>query len=329
MVSFIIKRIGHSIYIVVLVSIVVFILMRMLPGDPVLDIIESQIEQAMEAGLPLTLEQQDEMRENLMREHGLDRPIPIQFGNWAMRMLRGDFGRSIVRGYAIGSEISTRLAISMYLSALAMIVTLIFGILFGTIAAIRNGKFIDNLVTSVSNVGMTIPGFMIAILLVYIFGFVLRWFPVFGFTLPWRGDTVLSIRQTVLPILTMSLGGIAGLARMTRSAMLDVLNADYVRTAWAKGMREKTVIFRHVLKNGLMPIISGVGGMIRGLFGGSVIIETIFVIPGVGQLMVNAMLSLDYTVIQAVTVLFTFIAVMSNLVTDILYGWVDPRIQFS
>jgi peptide/nickel transport system permease protein len=301
----------------------------MLPGDPILDLIDQRIEDAIEAGIAMSLEEQDQLRAELMAEHDLDQPIPVQFGRWAMRMLRGDWGRSIGRGYDISTELGNRLAISMYLSAIAMVITLFFGVLFGTICAIRNGKFIDNLVTSVSNFGMTIPGFMIAIVLVYIFGFRLGWFPIFGFRLPWHGSVGTSIRHTVLPIATMCLGGIAGLARMTRSTMLDALNADHVRTAWAKGMREKTVILRHVLKNGLMPIISGVGGMIRGLFGGSVIIETIFVIPGVGNMLVMAMLTLDYNVIQAVTVLFTFITVMSNLVTDILYGWVDPRIQFS
>jgi peptide/nickel transport system permease protein len=311
------------------VSIVVFVLMRLLPGDPIHDLIEREIQNRMQSGVAMTIEQQQALRDSLEEKYGLNKPMPLQYLDWLGQMVRGDFGTSIARGYDVVDEIGPRMVVSIYLAILSMIVTLFFGVLFGTIAAVRNGKFIDNLVTTLSNIGMTVPGFLIAIVLVYIFGFVLEWLPIWGFELPWKGHFGLSLRQTVLPVLTMSLGGIGGLARMTRSAMLDVLNADYVRTAWAKGMREKVVILRHVFKNGLMPIVSGVGGMIRGLFGGSVIIETIFVVPGVGQLMVTATLALDYPVVQAVTVLMTFITVISNLITDVLYGWVDPRIQYS
>ena len=329
MVSFIIRRLVNAVFITLIVSIVVFTLMRLLPGDPIHDLVEREISNRQSSGMVMSLEQQQELRDSLEAKYGLDKPIPIQFVAWLGQMVQGDFGHSIARGYDVVAEIGPRMVVSMYLAALSMIITLIFGILFGTIAAVRNGKFIDNLVTTLSNIGMTVPGFMLAILLVYIFGAVLDLLPMWGFELPWKGHFGLSLRQTVLPILTMSLPGIGGLARMTRTAMLDVLNADYVRTAWAKGMREKVVIFRHVFKNGLMPIVSGVGGMIRGLFGGSVIVETIFVVPGVGQLMVTATMALDYPVVQAVTVLMTFVTVISNLITDILYGWVDPRIQYS
>jgi peptide/nickel transport system permease protein len=211
-----------------------------------------------------------------------------------------------------------------------MIVSLIFGILFGTIAAVRNGTWIDNVITSISTFGMTLPGFLVAIFGIWFFGFYLNILPMWGFETPW-GDAGLavSIRHTILPVFAMSIGGIAGLSRMTRSAMLDVLNSDYVRTAWAKGMREKIVIFKHVVKNGMMPIVSGFGGMLRGIFGGSVIIETLFLVPGVGNLIVTGTQQLDYTVIQATTVMFTLITVVSNLVVDLLYGWVDPRIVHS
>ncbi|MCL2226980.1 MAG: ABC transporter permease [Oscillospiraceae bacterium] len=329
MVNYIIRRLIYSVFLVFLVSIVVFVLMRMLPGDPVMDMVEQQIAEMVQAGHAPDLEMQQFLRNQLMTYHGLDRPVSVQFAHWLGDVIRLDFGRSMVRGFDIVDEVGRRMVVSIYLAIISMVVTLIFGILFGTIAAVRNGKLIDNVITSISNFGMTVPGFMIAILLIWVFGFLLDLLPIFGFQLPWMGDPGRSVRQTILPVLTMSLGGIAGLARMTRSAMLDVLNADYVRTAWAKGMREKAVIFKHVLKNGLMPIVSGVGGMIRGLFGGSVIVESIFVVPGVGQLLVMSMLSLDYPVIQAVTLLMAFITVISNLITDILYGWVDPRIQYS
>jgi peptide/nickel transport system permease protein len=317
------------VFLVLLVSILVFTLIRMLPGDPVMALIDQTIEDMAQGGVAPSLEMQEEIRNRILAEHGMDQPYPVQFANWLASMAQGDFGRSLSRGFDIRAELSNRLIVTLYLSAIAMVVTLVFGILFGTIAAVYNGKFIDNIVTSVSNFGMTVPGFLIAIFLIWTLGFEMQLFPIFGFELPWMGNPGRSFRQTVLPVLTMSLPGIAGLARMTRSAMLDVLHAEYVRTAWAKGLREKAVVFKHVIKNGLMPIVSGIGAMIRGLFGGAVIVETIFVIPGMGQLTAGAVLSLDYPLIQAITVLFTLIAVISNLITDILYGWVDPRIHFS
>ena len=303
--------------------------MRMLPGCPISTLIDEEIQAAIVGGDIIDPELQQMMMDELREYHGLNLPIPVQYFNWIGRMARGDFGRSIPRGFDVATEVGSRMVVTVYLGIIALIVTLVFGIFFGTIAAVRNGKFIDNIITSVSNFGMTVAPFLIAIFLVYVFGFILEIFPIWGFHLPWRGDTFQSIRRTVLPTLTAALPGIGALSRLTRSAMLDVLNADYVRTAWAKGLREKAVVFGHVLKNGLMPIVSGTGGMIRGIFGGSIIIESIFLVPGVGQLLVTAVIQSDYNVIQSVTVLMTFITVMSNLVTDLLYGWVDPRIQYS
>lgn len=329
MLRFIVRRLANAVLITFLVSLVVFILMRLLPGDPVHDVVEREIQNRLQSGETMTLEEQQALRDRLYDQYGLNDPIPVQFVNWLGQMVRGDFGKSILRGYDIRTEIGNRLVVSMYLNLISMVVTLICGVILGTIAAVRSGKFVDNLVTTLSNIGMTIPGFLIAILLVYVFGFVLQWFPIWGFSPPWKGNPLQSLRQTVLPVLTTAIPGMGGLARMTRSSMLDVLNADYVRTAWAKGMRERVVIFRHVIKNGLMPIVSGVGGMIAGLFGGSVIIESIYVVPGIGQLMVTATTGLDYPVVQAITVLMAFVTVVANLITDILYGWVDPRIQYS
>ncbi|MCL2401471.1 MAG: ABC transporter permease [Oscillospiraceae bacterium] len=329
MVAFIVRRLVSSLFIVLLVSMVVFILIRMTPGCPVSALVDQEINSRMQAGEVLDPVMQQELMDRIFAEHGLDLPIPIQFVNWLGRMLRGDFGRSMVRNYDIRTEVGRRMAVTVYLGVLSLIVTVVLGIFLGVVAAVRNGKLIDSVVTSFGNFGMTVPAFLIAILLVWVFGFLLEWLPIWGFHLPWRGDVGQSIRRTILPVVTLSIGGIGGLSRMTRSAMLDVLNADHVRTAWAKGMREKTVIFRHVMKNGLMPIVSGFGGMIRGIFGGSVVVETIFVVPGMGALLVQAMQSNDYNVVQATTVLLTFITVMSNLVVDLMYVWVDPRIQLA
>ena len=323
MVSYIVRRLFSCLVLIILVSMVVFVLVRAMPGDPLLMILSPE-DLAAVAG--------DDVQAHLdalRAEHGLDRPIVVQYMNWLLDVVRGDFGRSIVRGFDIASELQSRMTVTLFLGTIAFVISNILGMFLGTISAIRRGKIIDTVVTTIANIGMTAPSFLIAILCIYIFGFRLRIFPIFGFQLPWDGDFSRSLNQMVMPIFVMMLGPMASTARQTRSSVLEVLNEDHVRTAWAKGMAEKIIIFRHVLKNALIPVISLQGAMLRGIFGGSAIIEQIFVIPGAGQMMVQAMLSSDYPVIQAVTIMLTFVAVLSNLLVDILYGWVDPRIQYS
>jgi len=295
----------------------------MLPGDPI-DLLLPR-----EDMIGLTAEQLQAHMDALRAEHGLDRPLPIQFGYWFINMLQGDFGRSIVRGFEVGPELANRMAVTLFLGSLAFIFSIVFGILLGTISAIRRGKWVDTVATAIANIGITAPAFLIAILLIYVFGFRLRLLPIFGYHLPWRGDFVQSIRQTILPVFVLALSPMALTARQTRSSVLDVLNQDHVRTAWAKGGRERAVIFRHVLKNALTPVITLQGNNVRLIFGGSAIIESIFVIPGVGRLLVDSMLSADYPVVQAIAVVLTLITVIANLIVDLLYGWVDPRIQYS
>jgi peptide/nickel transport system permease protein len=322
MTAYIIRRLFQCAILIILVSMIVFLLIRLMPGDPL------QMVLSLEDIATMTGGYQDAI-EALRVEYGLDRPLAVQYFSWLWDVVRGNFGRSIVRGFDIASELARRMQVTLFLGIVAFIVSNIFGLLFGTITAIRRGKVIDTVVTSIANIGVTAPSFLIAILVIYIFGFRMQVLPIFGYQLPWAGDYARSLRQMVLPVFVMSLGPMASICRQTRSSVLEELNKDHVRTAWAKGMREKTVIFRHVLKNAMMPIVSLQGGMLRGIFGGSAIVEQIFVIPGAGQLMVSSMLASDYTVIQAVTIMLTFVAVMSNLIVDLLYGWVDPRIQYS
>jgi len=323
MTAYIIRRLLSCALLVIMVSMVIFALIRMLPGDP----IELLVPRDEMVGI--TGEDIQEHMDALRREHGLDRPLPIQFANWFINMIRGDFGRSIVRGFDIGTELSSRMAVTLFLGSLAFIVSIIMGMFLGTISAIRRGKITDTVVTAIANIGITAPNFLIAILAIYIFGFRLGLLPIFGYQLPWHGNFAESIRQGIIPVFVLALGPLALTARQTRSSVLEVLNQDHVRTAWAKGGRERMVIFRHVLKNALTPVITLQGNNIRFIFGGSAIIETILVIPGVGSMLIAAMLSSDYPVVQAITVILTFITVMVNLLVDLLYGWVDPRIQYS
>ncbi|SHI02854.1 peptide/nickel transport system permease protein [Sporobacter termitidis DSM 10068] len=319
MVNYIIRRLFYAVLIVICVSMLVFGLIRALPGDPI-EILVSRTELADAQADP-------EYFEELRHELGLDKPIPIQFVNWFAKVVQGDFGKSIIKGDDIMQSMGERMVITITLGLTAFVVSNIIGPLLGIISAIRRGKLIDNIVTFIANIGITAPTFWVAILLVYLFGYVLHWLPLYGYTLPWK-DFGLSLRQGIMPVFVMALGPIASTARQTRSSMLEVLGEDYIRTAWAKGLNERQVIFRHALKNSLMPVVTLQGQMIRQIFGGSFIVETIFVIPGMGKLMIDAMLSHDYPTIQAVTLILTVVVVIANLIVDLLYGWIDPRIQY-
>ena len=317
MFAYIVRRILQAIAVVFVISIVVFILVRCLPGDP----IEMYVSQA---GLT---EITPEMIEEIRHDKGLDRPWIVQYVDWLGQMLRGDFGVSIMRNFNIADEMQNRVTVTLLIGITAFLIGLVVGPLLGIISAIRKGKFVDNLVTVLANIGVTAPTFWIAILLIYVFSLHLNWLPLYGYTLPWE-DFGACVKQSIMPVFVTALGPIATTARQTRSSVLEVLNEDYIRTAWAKGLNEKRVVFKHVLKNSLMPVVTLQGTMLRMVVGGSVVVETLFVIPGMGSMMVDAMLSRDYPVIQAVTVVMTIIVVLSSLIVDLLYAWIDPRIQY-
>ena len=318
MLTYIVRRLLHALLITVLVSITVFTLVRMLPGDPI------EMLYSENALAEMTKEDLEAIRHELW----LDRPIIIQYLRWGSQVLRGDFGKSIMRGFDIGSQIVSRMSVTVTIGFSAFIVGLIVGPLLGIVSAIRRGKFVDNLVSVIANIGVTAPQFWIAILLVFVFGLKLKLVPTFGYTPPWE-NFAKSIKESILPVFVSSLGSIAATARQMRSSALETLGEDFIRTAWAKGLNERKVILRHMLKNSLIPVLTLQGSMLRNIFGGSVIVETIFVIPGMGKMMVDGLLSQDYPVVQANALIMTLIVVMSTLVVDLAYGWADPRIQYS
>lgn len=317
MLTYIVRRVIAAIGVIILVSILIFILLRLLPGDPIEMILSATQMQ----------EFTQEMIDAVRAERGLDRPLHIQYLYWLGNMLRGDFGMSIVRNFDIRAELHNRMMVSLTIGISAFVIGFIVGPILGIISAIRRGKFIDNLVTTLANIGITAPTFWVAILLLYFFALRLQLVPVFGYTLPWV-DFEMSIRQGILPVFVTALAPIATSARQTRSSVIEIMNEDYIRTAWAKGLSERKIIVRHVLKNSLMPVITLQGTMFRLIIGGSVIVERIFVIPGMGNMLVDGMLSRDYTVVQAITVIMTAVVVLTSLIVDLLYGWIDPRIQY-
>ena len=318
MTTYIIRRLMHAVLVVLIVSLLVFILMRLLPGDPILMYVASGDIQSFSP----------EQVQHLKHELGMDKPLLVQYADWLMNAVRGDLGKSLLHSYDVLEEIGRRLPITLYLGLLAFAIGCIVGPFLGVISAVRRGKWLDTLVTFLANVGITAPAFLIGIIGIYVFSLYLGLLPVYGYTSPLENLRE-NLEQSIMPILVLATFPIASAARQTRSSVIEVLRQDYIRTAWAKGLSEKVIIIRHVLKNALMPVVTLQGMLLRNIIGGSVIVETVFVIPGMGKLVVDGMLSQDYTVVQGVVLVVAVTVVLSNLVVDILYGWLDPRIQYS
>jgi peptide/nickel transport system permease protein len=308
-----------GVVVLVLVSILIFFAMRLLPGDPLL-IYMAQQSQRLQDMPP-------EVIEELRHEYGLDKPVAVQYINWLSGIFRGDLGDSFFYRQSVVKLIRERFPITIYLGVLALIVTIIVGITSGMLAAIRRGKWIDNIVTPLTYIGVTVPVFWLGILMIYVFGLKLNVLPIAGFTSPFV-DFGLSTKQLIMPVICESIFGVASNARQMRSSMLEVISQDYIRTAWAKGLRERIVIFRHALKNSLIPVITLLGMGVSFIFGGSVLVETVFAIPGIGRLLVASIFNHDYLVVQGITLIIAIAVLVVNLIVDISYGWLDPRIRY-
>ncbi len=317
MATYISRRLIQAVIVLIIVSLLVFVVIRLLPGDPIL-IYLSQEE--MET---LTQEEVDRTR----HEFGLDRPLMVQYLDWVADLFRGNFGTSLFYRENVGTLIAERLPITLHLGLIAFVLSGLLGITAGMLAALRRGRWIDTLMTVLANLGITVPVFWLGILLIYLFGLKLRLLPIFGYTSPFE-DFWLSTKQLIMPVCCLCIFSLASLARQTRSSMLEVIHQDYIRTAWSKGLRERTIVIRHVMKNGLIPVITLMGMGLRFILGGSVLIETVFNIPGMGRLSVEAVFSQDYAIIQAVIFLTALIVVLANLLVDISYGWLDPRVRY-
>jgi len=223
--------------------------------------------------------------------------------------------------------IARKMPVTLHLGILALVVSAILGPAFGTICAMRRGTWIDNVLTVLANLGITTPAFWFGILMIYLFALKLGWLPIQGYVSPFE-DFWLSTKQIIMPVICLALGPVAGLTRQTRSTVLETIQQDYVRTAWSKGLTERVVVLRHIIKNAFIPIITVVGMQVAGIFGGSVLIETVFNVPGVGRMLVTAVFSQDYQVVQAGALIAAVVVTFSNLAVDITYGWFDPRIRY-
>jgi peptide/nickel transport system permease protein len=315
--TYIIRRVLQMILVLLILTVIVFLMVRLLPGDPILMYLTTTDLQE------ITQEEVDVIRHDL----GLDRPLIVQYFDWLGHVVTGDFGNSIIHRGKVADDIKRRLPITLHLGGLAFIISIIIGIPMGVIAAVRRGTWMDSVLTSLGNLGITIPVFWLGILLIYAFGLKLDLLPVFGYTSPFK-DLVLNTKQIILPIFCLAVPPIASAVRLTRSSMLEVMRQDYVRTAWSKGLKERAVIMRHALKNGLIPVVTLKGISLATIVGGSVLVETVFSIPGMGRLAVEGLFSQDYTVVQAVILVTSFVVLAINLLVDLSYGWLDPRVRY-
>jgi peptide/nickel transport system permease protein len=317
MTTYIIRRLILAAIVLFLVSVFVFLAMRLLPGDPVLMYMSaSSVQEITEEQL------------NLVRhQFGLDKTLPMQYLDWITGVFRGDLGTSILNRSPVMQEILRRLPITVHLGILAFIIATIFGIPAGVLCAIRRGSWLDNLVTTLANIGITVPVFWLGILLIYMFALYFKWLPVMGYTSPFE-NFWLSTKQLIMPVFCLAVGPIAGNARQARSSMLEVIRKDYIRTAWSKGLRERAIIMKHALKNGLMPVVTLSGMGVGTILGGAVLIEQVFNIPGMGRLAVTSVMNQDYPYVQAIALIMAISIVFSNLLVDISYGWLDPRVHY-
>jgi peptide/nickel transport system permease protein len=314
MFAYVLRRLIGVIPTMLLVTLTVFIIMRITPGGPAVAVLGEQATPQAVAALNHKL--------------GLDRPLYIQYLDWLGHALRGDLGRSISGNQPVTELIVQRIMPTAELGFLSMMIALLIGIAGGVIAATRHNTGVDAASSVLSIFGVSTPSFWLAILLVLIFAIKLPWLPALGYVSPFK-DPGMNLKQMILPSFTLGATLAAVIARITRGSMLDALYQDFVRTARAKGLRERHVVMRHALANALIPVITVVGLQIAGLLGGAVIIETIFALPGNGQLLVSSIFSRDLFVVQGIVVVIALAFTLINLLVDVLYAALDPRIRFS
>jgi peptide/nickel transport system permease protein len=317
MAAYIVKRIFQALIVCVLVSILIFVCLRLLPADPILIFITKSDAASYSP----------EMLDELRHELGLDKSLPMQYFDWVSKVIRLDLGNSFTFKQKVTELLLKRIPVSFHIGIISFILSGILGVIFGVLSGIRRGTWIDNIITPLSNLGVSLPTFWLGIILIYFFSFKWGWLPTYGYTSPFT-DFWLSTKQLVMPVLVLMALPLCLVTRQARSSTLEVSRQDYVRTAWAKGLSEKVVITRHILKNCLIPIITVIGMGVPHIFAGEVLVEMVFNIPGMGRMLVDAVTSLDYNLLQSGVLFITIVVVFCNLVVDISYSWVDPRVRY-
>jgi peptide/nickel transport system permease protein len=314
MLQYILRRLTLLIPVLLGVSLVVFTLIRLIPGDATL----------LAIGVDNRIS--EEQRQAIVRSYGLDQPAPVQYIRWLGHVVTGDFGSSLRTRRSLNEELGLRLPVTIELTVLAAILGTIPAVVVGVLAAVKRNSGIDYAATIATLIGISVPSFLMATVLVLIFSFWLRWLPPIGYV-EFTKDPLGNLRVMLLPSISLALPLAAVLMRNTRSAVLEVLSQEHVRTARAKGLTARRVLFRHVLPNAALPIITIAGIQIAGLLGGTVIVETIFGLPGVGRYIFEAIANRDYPVVQSVTLVIATLFCLVSVSVDILYAVLDPRLR--
>ena len=313
MVRLVVQRLIYGFLILNLMTVLLFVTVRLVPGDAVrLQLADASVPQ----------ERIDEMT----REFGLDEPVWRQLGNWYSDVARGDFGTSFSTRQSVASMVFTRIPITLELTFLAVLIAVVVGIPLGVTSAVRRNSWIDNVLRVTSVAGLSLPNFWLALLMLTFTSVVLSWVP----PLTYQGffeDPIANLSQIIMPALALGTALSASIARLTRSSLLEVLGADFIRTIRAKGARERVVLYKHALRNSLIPVITLIGIQLGALLGGTVILEQIFALPGLGRVVFQAVSVRDYPVLQACAVLYGAIFIIVNVVVDVSYGWVNPRMR--
>jgi peptide/nickel transport system permease protein len=312
MVFFIARRLLSAVPVLFVVSLMTFLIIWLVPGD-----VSAEI-----GGTDATPEQIARIRAQL----GIDRPIYERALHWYGSLFHGDLGYSYLLNRSVVDAVVERLPVTLSLAILALVLAILFGTLLGILAAVRHNRWLDQAAMIFSLVGLSIPDFWFGIVLIILFGVWLHWLPTGGFVSPFD-DPLGWVRSMALPAFTLAFTQMGIIARMTRSSMLDILDQDYIRTARAKGMRSGTVVFKHALRNAMVPILTTVGLTTGALLSGAVVIETVFSLPGVGRLIIESIQRRDYPVIQGGLLVTAIVFVFVNIVVDVLYGVIDPRVR--
>ena len=312
---YVVRRFLHGLLVLWLVSLVIFSLVRILPGDAVI----MQLDQAA-APTP-------EILSRARQELGLERPFLVQYRSWITSAVQGDLGRSLITRRPVTQELLKRINLTSHLAVMSIIVAMLIALPIGVLSAVKQDTASDYIARFLAVLGLSLPDFWLATVIITFLAIWVQWIPPIGFAPLWE-DPARCLGQLLIPAFIIGARLAAVSMRMTRSSLLEVLRQDYIRTARAKGVRERAVIVRHALKNAFIPVITVIGQQFSVLLGGTVIVEFIFLQPGVGSLMLDAVLLRDYTLIQGAVLFFAAVIVVTNLLVDLSYAWLDPRIRY-
>jgi peptide/nickel transport system permease protein len=300
-------------------TLLVFVLLRLIPGDPAMVKLVGETGEAK-----FTQEQLDAMRAKL----GTDRPLYVQYGSWLWGMLQLDFGVSLFFEEPVSKDLATKFPITLELTVLALLIATLIAVPLGMLSAIKQDSPIDYVARIITISGVALPNFWVGILIVYFLVLLFSWMPPLGYANVWE-DPATNLKQLIFPALVLGFYNMAFTARVTRSSMLEVYREDYIRTARAKGLAERVVVLRHALKNALLPMATVSGYEFGRLLAGTVVIENIFMVPGMGKLLIDSVLHRDYITVQAIVVVTTVSVLILNLALDVIYGWLNPRIRLT